>query len=137
MKKLFPVGVAMVFAVSLVTAASVGWTAGHVKSVEQAQAAAPGKSARPGKQAEPAGKTVPGKSAKRRQITGIVKAIDENAGTLTVQGRKGSVSLKSGEKMELGGIEVGDRVLTKYSGDTALSVRKIGKGNVAAGRKQR
>ena len=54
-----------------------------------------------------------------------------------MQGRKGSVSLKSGEKMELGGIEVGDRVLTKYSGDTALSVRKIGKGNVAAGRKQR
>jgi hypothetical protein len=137
MKKLFHVGVAMVFAVSLVTVASSGWTASPAESVEQAQATAAAKSARQGKQAETAGKAVAGKGAKRRQITGIVKAIDGNAGTLTVQGRRGSVSLKSGEKVKLDGIVVGDRVLTMYSGDTATSVRKIATGRAAADGKQR
>ncbi len=137
MKKLFSVGIAMVFAVSLTTVASAGWMAGPAKSVEQAQVAVAGKSARSGTQAEPARKAVAGKGAKRRQITGIVKAIDENAGTLTVKGRKGSVSLKAGEKVKLDGIMVGDKVLTMYSGGTASSVRKIATGKVAAGKKLR
>jgi hypothetical protein len=135
MKKLFSVGVAMAFAVSLLTVASAGRMAGPAKSVEQAHAAAPGKSAGAEKQAEPAKKAVAGKGEKRRQITGVVKAIDGNAGTLTVQGRKGSVILKAGEKVKLKGIMVGDRVLSMYSGGTASSVRKIAAGKVAAGKK--
>ncbi len=135
MKKLLSVGVALAFAVSLATGASAGRMAGPAKSAEQAQAAAPGKSAGAAKQAESAKKAVAGKKAKRRQITGVVKAIDGNAGTLTVQGRKGSVSLKAGEKVKLEGIKVGDRVLSKYSGGTASSVRKIAAGKVAAGKK--
>ncbi|HSL99062.1 MAG TPA: hypothetical protein VK944_02910 [Candidatus Limnocylindria bacterium] len=135
MKKLFSVGVAMAFAVSLLTVASAARMAGPAKSVEHAQAAAPGKSAGAVKQAEPAKKAVAGKGEKRRQITGVVKAIDEDAGTLTVQGRKGSVSLKAGEKVKLKGIMVGDRVLSMYSGGTASSVRKIAAGKVAAGKK--
>jgi len=135
MKKLFSVGIAMVFAVSLTTVASAGWMAGPAKSAEQAQVAVSGKSARAGTQAEPVRKAVARKGAKRRQITGIVKAIDENAGTLTVKGRKGSVSLKADEKVKLEGIVVGDRVLTMYSGGTASSVRKIAAGKAAAGKK--
>lgn len=137
MKKLFSVGMAMVFAVSIATAASAGWVAGPVKSEEQAQGAVSGKSAGPGTQADPAGKSVAGKGAKRRQITGVVKAIDQNAGTLTVKGRKGSVSLKAAEKVNLEGIMVGDRVLTKYSGGTASSVRKIAAGKASASNKLR
>lgn len=133
MKKLLSVGVALAFVVSLATVASAGRMAGPAKSVEQAQA--PGKSAGPVKQSGSAKKAVAGKGAKRRQITGVVKAIDENAGTLTVQGRRGSVSLKVGEKVKLEGIMVGDRVLSMYSGGTASSVRKITAGKVAAGKK--
>jgi len=135
MKKLFFVVVALAFAVSLATEASAAKMAGPAKSVEQAQAAAPGKSAGAVKQAEPAKKAVAGKGEKRRQITGVVKAIDENAGTLTVQGRKGSVSLKAGEKGKLAKIQVGDKVFVNYTGDTASSVRKIAAGKVAAGKK--
>ena len=137
MKKLFSVGMAMVFAVSLATVALAGSMAGPVKSEEQAQVAVSGKSARPGTTADPERKAVTEKGAKRRQITGVVKAIDENAGTLTVEGRKGSVSLKATEKVNLEGIVVGDRVLTKYSGGTASSVRKIAAGKTSAGKKLR
>jgi hypothetical protein len=135
MKKLFSVGMAMVFTVSLATVASAGWMAGPVKSAEQVQVAVSGKSARAGTQAVPVRKTVAGKRAKRRQITGIVKAIDENARTLTVKGRKGSVSLKADDKVKLEGIVVGDKVLTMYSGGTASSVRKITAGKASAGKK--
>lgn len=133
MKKLLSVGVALAFAVSLATVTSAGKMAGPAKSVEQAQA--PGKSTGAVRHAEPAKKAVVGKKAKRRQITGVVKAIDENAGTLTVQGRKGSVSLKAGEKVKLEGIMVGDRVLSKYSGGTASSVKKIAASKTAGGKK--
>jgi len=135
MKKRFSVGMAMVFAMSLTTVASAGSMAGPVKSAGQAQVAVSGKSVRTGTQADPGRKAVAGKRAKRRQITGIVKEIDANAGTLTVKGRKGSVSLKADDEVKLIGILVGDRVLTMYSGGTASSVRKIGTGKVAAGKK--
>ena len=137
MKKLFSVGMAMVFAVSLATVALAGSMAGPVKSEEQAQVAVSGKSARPGTTADPERKAVTEKGAKRRQITGVVKAIDENAGTLTVKGRKGSVSLKADEKVKLEGIVVGDRVLTRYSGGTASSVRKIAARKASTGKKSR
>lgn len=137
MKELFSVGMAMVFAVSLATVASAGSMAGPVKSAEQAQVAGSAKSAGPETKAEPVRKAVAGKRAKRRQITGIVKAIDQNAGTLTVKGRKGSVILKVAEKVNLEGIMVGDRVLTKYSGGTASSVRKIAAGKASASNKLR
>jgi hypothetical protein len=119
MRKLFFVVVALAFAVSLPTKASVAKMAGPAKSVQQAQAEAPGGSAGPGK------KAVAGKRTKRRQITGVVKEIDESAGTLTVQGRKGSVSLKAGEKGKLAKIHVGDKVLVNYTGDTASSITKV------------
>jgi hypothetical protein len=125
MKRLFFVVVALAFAVSLPTKASAAKMAGPAKSVEQARAEAPGGSAGPGKQAEPAKKAVAGKRTKRRQITGVVKEIDESAGTLTVKGRKGSVSLKAGEKGTLAKIQVGDKVLVKYTGDTASSIKKV------------
>ena len=137
MKQLFSAGMAVVFAVSIATVASAGSAAAPVKSEKQAQVAVSGKSARAETTADPAGKAVTGKGAKRRQITGVVKAIDENAGTLTVEGRKGSVSLKATEKVNLEGIVVGDRVLTKYSGGTASSVRKIAAGKTSAGKKLR
>lgn len=62
---------------------------------------------------------------KAHQITGTIEAIDAAAGTLTVQGRKGSVNLKAGEKVQLEGINTGDKVRVKYADDTASSVKRV------------
>jgi len=74
--------------------------------------------------AAPAMKTE-AKKAKSHQITGIVEAVDDAAGTLTVKGKKASVSLKAGDEVKLAKIRVGDKVLVKYTGDTASSVKKV------------
>jgi hypothetical protein len=122
MKKLFSAFVAMTFALSL-TAVALAET--KAKSAGKAMAAAPAKSAESTKLAVPAKKKVAGKKPKARQITGIVTAIDADAGTLTVQGRRGTVGLKAGAKVKLGAVKAGDKVLVKYAGDTASSVKRV------------
>ena len=74
--------------------------------------------------AEPAKKTE-AKKAKSHQITGIVEAVDGASGKLTVKGRTDTVNLKAGDEVDLAKIQVGDKVLVKYSGDTAASVKKV------------
>lgn len=103
MKKLFFVLVVLTFALSL---AAVAVAADKPASVP---AAAPAKA----------------KKAKSHQITGIVEAVDDAAGTLIVKGKRKSVSLKASEKVKLDGIAAGDKVLVMYSGDTASSVKKV------------
>lgn len=66
-----------------------------------------------------------GKAPRAKRLTGTVEAVDAAAGTLAVKGKKDSVSLRAGDKVELEGIAVGDKVLVKYSGETASSVRKV------------
>lgn len=72
-----------------------------------------------------AAKAETGKAPKVRRLTGTVESVDAAAGTLAVQGKKETVSLRAGEKVELEGIAVGDKVLVKYSGETASTVRKV------------
>lgn len=123
MRKLLSVFVAMAFVLSLAAVATA-----EVKKAEPAEPAAPAapaKPAEPMKAAEPAKKPAAKKAAKAMQLTGTVEAIDAAAGTLTVKGKKDSVSLKAGEKVRLEGIAVGDKVLVKYSGDSASSVKKV------------
>jgi hypothetical protein len=122
MKKLFSAFVAMTFALSLAAVAPAETEAKFAgKSLEGISA----KSAESTRLAVPAKKRVPRKGPKGRQITGIVTAIDADAGTLTVQGRKGTVGLKAGAKVKLGAVKEGDQVLVKYAGDTASSVTRV------------
>ena len=111
MKKLFSAFVALAFSLSLATMALAGTKADPPKHAGQAQGTAHAKAA--------------GKADKNHQITGTVVDIDASAGTLTVQGRKGTVSLKAAGKASLAGINAGDKVLVKYANDTASSVKKV------------
>ena len=135
MMKLFSVVVALAFALSVAVAASAGSTAGPVKTVLRAQATVSGGSGGPENQAKPARKTTARKASKRRQVTGTVVAVDEAAGTLTVKGRRGPVTLKAGDKVKLEGIKIGDRVLSMYSGGTAFRVKKVSERKTAGGRR--
>lgn len=122
MKKLFSAFVAMTFALSLAAVAPAETKARFAgKSIEAVSA----KSAESAKLAVPAKKKVARKGPKAHQITGTVTAIDADAGTLTVRGRKGTVGLKAGAKVKLGAVKKGDKVLVKYAGDTASSVKRV------------
>ncbi len=135
MKKLFSVAAAMAFALALAAGASAGKPEDPGNFAPRERTTVSGTSYGPSKSAQPAGKNTGEKSPRRRQITGIVEAVDGAAGTLTVKGRHGSVSLKAGEKVRLEGIEVGDRVISRYSAGTAFRVQKIGARRASGGKK--
>jgi len=122
MKKLFSSFVAMTFALSLAAVAPAETEAKFAgKSMEGISA----KSAESAKLEVPAKKKVGKRGPKGHQITGTVTAIDADAGTLTVRGRKGTVGLKAGTEVKLGAVKEGDKVLVKYAGDTASSVKRV------------
>jgi Cu/Ag efflux protein CusF len=106
MKKLFTVLVALTFALGLAAV-----------SLAETKAA-------PSKPTEPVEK-VEAKKEKSHQITGIVEAVDDAAGTLTVKGNKESIGLKVKDEVSLEKIHLGDKVLVNYTGDTASSVKKV------------
>ncbi len=106
MKKRFPVLVALTLALVLAAVALAETKAAPAKPVE------------PAKKAE-------AKKERSHQITGIVEAVDGAAGTLTVKGKKESVSVKVKDEGSLDKIQVGDKVLVNYTGDTASSVKKV------------
>lgn len=111
MKKLFALVVAGLFALSLAGAA--------VAEEKKAPAAAPATKEAPAK----------GKAVKARTITGPVEAVDAAAGTVTVKGRKETVSLKAAEGVKLDEVKVGDKVTVTFKGDslTKLVRAKAGK----------
>jgi hypothetical protein len=111
MKRLFSAFVVLTFSVSLAAVALAEPMAGPGNTAGQAHTAGHAKAGR--------------KKPDTHQITGTVAAIDADAGTLTVKGRRRSVSLKAGEKVVLGGINSGDRVVVKYKGKTASSVKRV------------
>ena len=121
MRKMLVVFVALVFTLSLAAVAMADKHLAPAKPAEPMKAPA---AAAPAKAAEPA-KAAAKKAPKSLQLTGTVEAVDAKAGTLTVKGKKDPVKLKAGEKVSLDGIAVGDKVLVKYSGDTASSVKKV------------
>lgn len=59
------------------------------------------------------------------KVTGTIEAIDAAAGTFSVKAKKGTVDLKASEKVKLGDFKVGDKVVVKYLGDTASSVKHV------------
>jgi hypothetical protein len=65
--------------------------------------------------------------AKVKQVTGDVAAVDANAKTITVKGKKGDVVIAADDKM-MAGIMAGDKVVVKYTEadgkNTAKSVKK-------------
>jgi hypothetical protein len=62
---------------------------------------------------------------KSQQSTGTIEAVDAAAGTFTLKGKKGNVELSAGEKVKLGDIKVGDKVVVKYSEGKASSVKVV------------
>jgi hypothetical protein len=115
MKKILAIALAVAFAFPV---------AGFAVAAEKAApAAAPAAEKAPVAEGAPvAEKAV---KAKARLVSGTVEAIDAAAGTFTVKGRKGNVNLKAGEKVKLGDVEVGDKVVVKYADGTASSVKAV------------
>jgi len=84
----------------------------------------PTKPAKPAKATDSV-KKAEAKKEKSHQITGVVEAVDDAAGTLTVKGNKASANLKVSDEVELSEIRVGEKVLVHYRGNTAYSVKKV------------
>jgi hypothetical protein len=111
MKKIFTVVMAVAFAFSVAGFALAADNAAPAKK-EAAPAAAPmaeKKAAKP----------------KAQKVTGTIETLDAAAGTLTVKGKKGNVDLKAGEKVKLGDLKVGDKVVVNYADGTASSVKAV------------
>jgi len=115
MKKILAIALAVAFAFP-----AMGFA---VAAEKAAPAAAPAAEKAPAAENAPvAEKAV---KAKARLVSGTVEAIDAAAGTFTVKGKKGNVNLKAGEKVKLGDVEVGDKVVVKYADGTASSVKAV------------
>ena len=124
MKKIFTIGMAVAFAFSV---AGFALAASHEKA---APAAAPAAAmpAPAAVKAVPKAEMKAEKTAakpKAQQVSGTIESVDAAAGTLTVKGRKGNVNLKAGEKVKLGDVKVGDKVVVKYADGTASSVKAV------------
>ena len=90
-------------------------------------APAPAEKAAPAKMEE---KKAP---AKIKQVTGEVTAVDAKAKTVTVKGRKGDVTVSTGDKTKVtmgkemksvADVKVGDKVIVKYSEADGKNVAK-------------
>jgi hypothetical protein len=59
-------------------------------------------------------------------FTGTIEDLDEAAGTLNLKGPKGEMSFQARNKVkeQLGELEIGDKVIVKHDGQTALSIVK-------------
>ena len=120
MKKIFTVVMAVAFVFSV---------AGFAVAAEKAAAPAAAPAAEKAPAAAPAAEKAPApkkaSKPKTHEVTGTIEALDAAAGTFTVKGKKGNVDLKAGEKVKLGGFKVGEKVVVKYAGDTASSVKAV------------
>jgi len=57
------------------------------------------------------------------KFTGTIENIEE--GYFTIMGKKGSVTLKAGDKVKLEGFKVGDQVIVQYRGETASYLKMV------------
>jgi hypothetical protein len=115
MKKIFTIVTAVALAFPV---AGFALAASHEKAAPAAAPAA-------GKAVPTGEKKAEKTAAKAQQVSGTIEAVDAAAGTLTVKGRKGNVDLKAGEKVKLGDVKVGDKVVVKYADGTASSVKVV------------
>jgi len=120
MKKIFAVVMAVAFVFTV---------AGFAVAAEKAAAPAAAPAAEKAPAAAPAAEKAPApkkaSKPKTHEVTGTIEALDAAAGTFTVKGKKGNVELKAGEKVKLGDFKVGEKVVVKYAGDTASSVKAV------------
>jgi hypothetical protein len=112
MGKLFPVLAAAAFALSIVAGGCA-----KDKSPPQLQ---PAKKEIAGTEKKAAPKP------RAKLFTGTIEDLDEEAGTLTLKGPKGEMRFQTREKVkeQLDGLEIGDKVIVKHDGKTALSIVK-------------
>jgi hypothetical protein len=61
-------------------------------------------------------------------FSGTIEALDAAKGTLTLKGPKGVMDFKAdgGAKEDLDDMKIGDKVIVKHSGESALSIVKPG-----------
>lgn len=112
MRKAFTVLAAAAFALSMV--------AGGCAKDESPARLPPGKKGIAGTEKKAAPKP------RAKLFTGTIEDLDETAGTLTLKGPKGEMSFQAREKVkeQLGELEIGDKVIVKHDGQTALSIVK-------------
>jgi hypothetical protein len=57
-------------------------------------------------------------------FTGTIEALDEESGTLTLKGPKGTMRFQGDEnvKKQFDGLDIGDKVIVKHSNKIALSI---------------
>jgi hypothetical protein len=130
MKKIFTVVMAVAFAFSVAGFAVAADNAVKpakaadkaATSAEKAAVSADKSATEAKKAATEAKKTA---KAMKSPLTGTIEALDAAAGTFTVKGKKGNVDLKAGEKVNLGDVKVGDKVVVKYADGTASSVKAV------------
>ena len=64
------------------------------------------------------------KAAKARIFTGVIESVDAAAGTLSIKGRKETVTLKAAGGVKLDDLKVGDKVTGTFRGDVLSKVIK-------------
>jgi len=114
MRKLFPLLVAAVFALSIVAGGCA-----KEKSPPQPQ---PARKAIAGTEKNAAPKP------RVKLFTGTIEALNASAGTLTLKGPRGERRFQVPEKVkeQLDGLEIGDKVIVKHTDEIALSIVKPG-----------
>ncbi len=68
-------------------------------------------------------------------FTGTIVAVDEKAGTLTLKGPKREMEFQVGKnvKKQLDGLRIGDKLIVKHVDETALSIVKLHSSSSALG----
>jgi len=96
-------------------------------------------------QPEPPNKEAVGKEKKAapkaglKWFTGTIETLDAASGTLTLKGPKGTMEFKAdgSAKKDLDGMDIGDKVIVKHTGEIAHSIVKPGAINNPRARKEK
>jgi len=125
MRKLFPVLAAAMFALSIV--------AGGCAKEKSPPPPQPARKAIVGTEK----KTAPKPHVKF--FTGTIETLDAAAGTLTLKGPRGERRFQGHEKVkdQLDGLNIGDKVIVKYTDEMTLSIMKPGANKNAQTRKEK
>ncbi|MFA6148406.1 MAG: hypothetical protein WC899_09370 [bacterium] len=112
MRKLFPVVIAAVFALSMVAAGCAKENSPPPPQPPKKETAGADKKAAP--------------KPRVKLFTGTIVALDETAGTLTLKGPKGARDFQAREKAkkQLDGLKIGDKVIVKHIHEIVFSIVK-------------
>lgn len=121
MKKILALIVSVLFVVSFAGFSFAVEKPATTQAEKKAETAKPGEAAKPGP------------AARVKQISGEVKAVDAQANTLTVKGKKAEVTVTCNdktkimmgkEKKTLADVKVGDKVIVKYTESEGKNIAK-------------